>query len=234
MVHAAVADGGIQLLGVVLAQAAAAAADEVIQLVVRDEDHLAAQLAGQRIAALLDVLFPAHLLEPVADLALGLAGAHDLEPVAAGALVRRAEDDLDDLAGGDDVVDGDDAVVHLAAHHAVADGRVDGIGKVDAGGTGRQVDDIALRGEGEDLLRQQVALQVVQQVAGILADALVFQQLAAPRPDARPACRGRPAPLCTSSGPRRRTRPVQSILRVRIWTSKGMPSCPMTVVCRLW
>ena len=24
------------------------------------------------------------------------------------------------------------------------------------------------------------------------------------------------------------------ILRVRICTSKGMPSCPMTVVCRLW
>ena len=52
-------------------------------LVVGDEDHLPAQLPGQRVAALLDVLLPAHLLEPVADLALGLAGTHDLQPVAA-------------------------------------------------------------------------------------------------------------------------------------------------------
>ena len=38
----------------------------------------------------------------------------------------------------------------------------------------------SLRGEGKDLLRQQVALQIVEQVAGVLADALVFQQLADP------------------------------------------------------
>ena len=78
------------------------------------------------------------------------------------------------------MVDGDDAVVDLAAHHPVADGRVDGVGKVDAVCSRRQVDDVALRGEGKDLLRQQVALQIVEQVAGILADALVFQQLADP------------------------------------------------------
>ena len=58
---------------------------------------------------------------------------------------------------------------------------MDGIGEIDAGGPGGQVDDIALRGEGEDLFGQQVALQIMQQVAGILADALVFQQLTDPR-----------------------------------------------------
>ena len=57
---------------------------------------------------------------------------------------------------------------------------MDGIGKVDAGGTRGQVDDIALGGKGKDLLGQQVALQVMEQVAGVLADALVFQQLADP------------------------------------------------------
>ena len=40
------------------------------------------------------VFLAAHLLEPVADLAFGLAGAHDLEPVTAGALIRRTKDCL--------------------------------------------------------------------------------------------------------------------------------------------
>ena len=78
------------------------------------------------------------------------------------------------------MVNGHHPVVDLAAHHPVADGGVDGIGKVDAGGTRGQVDDIALGGKGKDLLGQQVALQVMEQVAGVLADALVFQQLADP------------------------------------------------------
>ena len=57
---------------------------------------------------------------------------------------------------------------------------MDRIGKIDAGSAGGQVDDIALGGKGKHFLRQQVALEVVQQIAGILADALVFQQLAHP------------------------------------------------------
>jgi len=156
--HAAVADGGVQLLRVVLAHPAGAAVNKGIQLVVRDDDHLPAQLLGQGVPSLLDILLPAHLLEPVADLALGFAGAHDLEPIAAGALVCRAQQHLNDLAGRHHMVDGHHAVVHLAAHHAVAHRRMDGVGKVDAGGAGGQVDDITLGGKGEHLFRQQVAL----------------------------------------------------------------------------
>ena len=110
---------------------------------------------------------------------------------------------------------------------------MDGIGKVDAGGTRGQVDDIALGGKGKDLLGQQVALQVMEQVAGVLADALVFQQLADPgqalvqlivtiQPSLYFQWAATPYSACSS------------ILRVRICTSKGMPSWPMTVVCKLW
>jgi hypothetical protein len=130
--------------------------------------------------ALGDVLVAAHLFEPVADLAFGLAGLDDLEPVAAGALVRRARDDLNNFARNDLMVDGHDAVVHLAGDHPVAHGGVDRIGKIDAGGPRRQVDDVALGRKGKHLLGQQVALEVAQQVAGIVRHALVFQQLAHP------------------------------------------------------
>ena len=57
---------------------------------------------------------------------------------------------------------------------------MDGVGKIDAGGAGGQVDDITLGGKGEHFFRQKVTLQIVEQVAGILAQALVFQQLADP------------------------------------------------------
>ena len=179
--HAAIADGRIQLLSVVLAHPAAAAVHEFVQLTVRDENHLTAQLLSEGVTALLDVFIPAHLLEPVANFALRLAGADDLQPVAAGAFVRRTEDDFDDFTRRNDMLDGDHPVVDLTAHHPVTDGGVDGIRKVDAGRTGRQVDDVALRGKGEDFFGQQIALEVVQQVSGILADALVFQQLTDPR-----------------------------------------------------
>ena len=116
---AAVADGGIKLLGIVLAQAAGTAVDKIVQLVVRKDDHFPAQLTGQCITSLRDIFLAAHLFEPVSDLTLRFAGAHDLEPVATGAFVRRAKDHFDDLAGGNDVVDGHHAVVHLAAHHAL-------------------------------------------------------------------------------------------------------------------
>ena len=57
---------------------------------------------------------------------------------------------------------------------------MDGVRKVDAGGARGQVDDIALGGKGKDLLGEQVALQIMEQVPGVLADALVFQQLTHP------------------------------------------------------
>src|SRR5699024_1743500 len=78
------------------------------------------------------------------------------------------------------VFDGDDAVVDLGADHPVADGRVDRIGEVDDGGPGRQVDDIPAGGEGEDFLGQKVGFDVAEQVGGVGAGALTFQQLAHP------------------------------------------------------
>ena len=78
------------------------------------------------------------------------------------------------------MLDGHDAVVDLGADHAVADRRVDRIGEVDDGGADRQVDDVAARREGKDFLRQQVGLDIAEQVGRVGARALAFEQLAHP------------------------------------------------------
>ena len=57
---------------------------------------------------------------------------------------------------------------------------MDGIGKVDDGGPRRQIDHIAPGGEGKDFLRQQVALDVAEQVGGVGAGPLALQQLTHP------------------------------------------------------
>ena len=72
------------------------------------------------------------------------------------------------------MIDWHDAVVDLGADHAVANGGMNGVGKVDRGGTGGQVDDVAPRSESKHFLRQQVALNVAEQVGGIGAGALAF------------------------------------------------------------
>ena len=170
----AVADGRIHLIHRVAVVAAGQRLHKGLVLLIGHRHEVAAQLAFQCLASLLDILFPAFFLEPVADLVLGFAGLYNVQPVAAGAAVFRAGDDLDDLAGLHLMIDGHDAVVDLGADHAVANGGMNGVGKVDRGGTGGQVDDVAPRGESKHFLRQQVALNVAEQVGGISAGALAF------------------------------------------------------------
>ena len=64
-------------------------------------------------------------------------------------------------------VDRRDAAVDLAAGHAVADGGVNGVGQVDRRRAGRHVDHVALRGEYEHLVREQVDLDVLDKVLGL-------------------------------------------------------------------
>ena len=65
------------------------------------------------------------------------------------------------------IVIGDDAAVDLRADHAVADVGVDVVGKVDGRGPGGEIDDVALRGEDEDLVGEHVHLHVVEEVGGV-------------------------------------------------------------------
>ena len=99
-----------------------------------------------------DVLLPALLLEPLADLVAGLVALADLHPVPAGAVGGVGGDDLHNVAVLKLGVKGDDAAVDLGSGHAVAHGGVDGVGKVDGGGPGGQVDHIALGGEHKHLV----------------------------------------------------------------------------------
>ena len=176
----AVPDGGKHFIHRVAAVAPGQRLHELVIFLIGDGHQIAAQLMLKRGAAFLDVFLPAFLFEPVADLVFGLAGLDNVQPVPAGAAVFRAGDDLDDLAGDHLMVDGHDAVVHLGPHHAVAHRGMDGIGKINDRCTRGQVDDIAPGREGKDLLGEQVALDIAEQVGGVGAGALAFQQLAHP------------------------------------------------------
>ena len=72
-----------------------------------------------------------------------------------------------------------DAVVDLGADHGVADAGMDGIGKVDGRGAGRQGHDLALRREDKDLVVEHIDLEGVDIILriGVL---LRFQQAADP------------------------------------------------------
>ena len=83
-----------------------------------------------------DIFFTAFFLEPLADLVARLVGFADLHPVAAGALGVFGGNDLHDVTVFQLAVKGDDAAVNFGGCHAVADGRVNGVGKVDGGGAG--------------------------------------------------------------------------------------------------
>ena len=176
----AVADGCVHFLNAVAAVAAGQCLHKDVVLLISQGHEVAAHFAFQCVAALLNILFPAFFFEPVANLVFGLAGLDDVQPVAAGAAVFGACDDFNNFAGLDLVVDGHDAVVDLRTDHPVADGGVDGIGKVDSRCACGQVDDVAARREGEHFLGEQVALDIAEQVGGIGAGTLAFQKLAHP------------------------------------------------------
>ena len=78
-----------------------------------------------------DVFFPLFLLEPLLDLGAGLVGFADIQPVAAGTLGGLGGQNFHDVAVFQRGIKAGDAVIDLGTHHGVADGRVDGIGKVD-------------------------------------------------------------------------------------------------------
>ena len=142
---------------------------------------VAAQEAFDHLLAFLDVLSPAFFLEPGADLGLGAARLDDVQPVTGRALVRvRRTENLDDLTGADLVVQRDDLAVDLGAVHVVTDLGVDGVREVDDRGAHRDVDDVALRCEDEDVVRHEVGLDGLDDLFDVVGIFLVFEQLADP------------------------------------------------------
>ena len=72
------------------------------------------------------------LLKPLPDFGLCLTGFYDFQPVAAGPFCRGRGENFHDLAILQRAVDRHDFSVDLSADHAVADLRMDVIGKIDA------------------------------------------------------------------------------------------------------
>jgi hypothetical protein len=115
----------------------------------------------------------------------------------------------------------------------VADLGVDGVGEVHWGGADRQVDDITLGGEDEDLLACHLEAQGVQELTGVGGLALPAEELAHPRHlvdfggvAVVLAAGLLVAPVCRDAVLRTAVHLVR-----RIWISNGLPSGPITVVC---
>ena len=142
----------------------------------------AAELALERLPAVDDVLVAVLALEPLADLLARMGGPDDVQPVARRAVLALGRDDLDDVAVLEPVVERDEPVVDLRADRAVADVGVDAVGEVERRRAGRQVLDVALRREHEDLVLEDVELDALDELGRVrLGDvALPVHELAQP------------------------------------------------------
>ena len=127
-----------------------------------------------------DVLVAVLLLEPLADLLAGMGGPDDRQPVARRAVLGLRRHDLDDVAVAQPVVERHEAVVHLRPDRPVADVGVDPVGEVERRGARRQVLDVALGGEDEDLVLEDVELDPLDELLGVGDLALPVHQLAQP------------------------------------------------------
>ena len=114
-----------------------------------------------------DVLVAVLALEPLADLFAGVGGPDDVQPVARRTVLALGRDDLDDVAVLESIVERDEAVVDLRADRAVADVGVDAIREVERRGAGRQVLDVALRREHEDLVLEDVELDALDELGRV-------------------------------------------------------------------
>src|SRR6185503_7568785 len=138
------------------------------------------ELALERVAAVDDVLVAVLALEPLADLFPGVGGPDDVHPVARRAVLALRRDDLDDVAVLQAVVERDEPVVDLRPDRPVTDIGVDPVGEVERGRAGRQVLDVALWGEHEDLVLEDVELDALDELRRVADVALPVHQLAEP------------------------------------------------------
>src|SRR3712207_4552862 len=119
-------------------------------------------------------------LEPLLDLVARARRLDDAEPVARRAAVLVRGEDLDDVARAQLVVQRDDLAVDARADAAVADLRVDLVGEVQRRGAVRQRLDLALGREDEDLLVEEVDLQRLHELLGVLELLLPVEHVAQP------------------------------------------------------
>ena len=180
--NAAVADRGVKIIHRIAALTFGDLIDKFVVLLLGQMDARAAHFTVELVFALDDVLLAPLFLEPASDLAARLARAHDVEPIAARSLARlRRGDDIDDLAVFHLIVDRHDAPVDLGADHAVADRRVDSIGKIDDRRAAGQINNVALGGEHIDFLAAQVVFDGRDDLIHADGVVLAFEHLTDPR-----------------------------------------------------
>ena len=133
----------------------------------------------QELLAACYIFFSVFFLEPAADLRLAVSRTDHIDPVIA-RLAIFGSDDGNDIPVLQLRIERDDLIIHLRPNAAVADFGMDAVCKVDRDRALWQVDDIALRCEDENFIREDIELQRIHEflrVAGILP----FQDTAQPR-----------------------------------------------------
>ena len=128
-------------------------------------DAFLAERLGQCGAAGVDVALALLLGDVAADAGAGLAGDDEAFPGRAGGAAAGGHD-LDLVAVLQLVAKRHQAAVDLGADAGVADHAVDGVGEIDAGGAARELDQLALGREAEDLVLVELELRVLQEFVG--------------------------------------------------------------------
>ena len=176
--YAAVADTGIQLFQIGDIHTAA---DQFLHLDGLEgiKDQIGPQFPLQNGLALLDILLPALFFEPLLNLGAGAVGFDDLHPVPLGTGGVFGSNNIHDFTAVQLTVDGNDSSVDLGSGHPVADGRVDGVCKVNGGSTLGQVDHVAPGRKHINLVGKEVGFDIFDKVGGI-GILLTFDQLTHP------------------------------------------------------
>ncbi len=133
------------------------------------------QRAVEHAVAQLDRVFVLQLLELVADRGARLGTDHEFQPLRLGR-GRARGDHFHRLAADQLGAQRHQFLVHARGHGHVAHIGMHRIGEIERGGVARQGQDLALRGKQVDLVREQVHLDVVQELQRRTGGALGIDQ----------------------------------------------------------
>ncbi len=198
------------------------------------------QLALHHLLAAQHVLLAFLALEPLPHLGAGVACLYitcvGVQPVPRWTPRRAAGHDFDHVAVLQLVGQRHQAAVNPRADGVVADVGVDPEGEVDRRRAGGQVFHLALGGEHEDLVAEQVRLDVLDELLRLGRLALPLQQLTQPRDPLLERRRRAGRLPCNASAPRRRTRLCGASRRFGSAPPAGArrgpsPSCAATGRC---
>src|SRR6266511_2161414 len=192
--HLAVPDAGEQVVRDPVAEGVRGLVERAVLVDLVERHAEAAELALGHLAPDLDRAPVLGLPGELADPRLRAARLHEGEPVLRGVRVRRGED-LDGVAVLQLVAERDEPAVHLRADGVLADLGVDRVREVHRGRAARQALHRPLRREDEDLVREEVHLHRLEELARVGELLLELDELAQPAERLRILLRERLAAL---------------------------------------